>query len=216
MVSINSLVFDRSLVDGWYKADDNGRGQGWQDQKDPGQMTKVFMVEYYPEYSPVPSREVLNSLEMGRKNRVQKSNAEGICVLEHGVVKVKSGLQLIRVIEKKPQKPFGMAYKLSLTLLDQAFFRITMWCFESGMTGIRDTAVMTKFMQGGTFNQKLDDWGGWFIDPNGFGPQTPVMRNISEDEQYDQQFPNHPLSQLRSFLRRLEDSLSFDPARVYP
>lgn len=215
MVSINSLDFDRSLVEGWYKGDNTDRGQGWMDNRNPENMSRVFMLDYFPENAPLPGHEVLNNLELIWRDRIPKSNREGLCLLDLGAVTCKSSLQFIRTIEKKPMQPHGMAYQGTLTLVDLAFFRLTMWFFERGVTGMRDAVLMDQFMAGGTFDPELEDWGGWWVDPHGFGKQTPLMQNWGEDERFDAQFPEHPLSQLRSYLRKLEESLSFDPDKQW-
>ncbi|MDZ4834213.1 MAG: hypothetical protein SGJ27_10590 [Candidatus Melainabacteria bacterium] len=67
-------------------------------------------------------------------------------------------------------------------------------------------------MAQGSFDPTLEDWGGFFIDPYGFGKQTPLMHNLAEYAKYDEQFPDHPLSKLRSYLSRVIGSLTFDPS----
>lgn len=214
MADIHSLIFDWSIVEGWHKADDTDRGQGWLDH--PKQVTKTLMLDFFPENQSVPSKEILNRLDEVRQDRKEKANAEGMCLLEHEVITTKSGLQAIRVIEKKPMAPHGMAYNGSLTMLDIPFYRVQVWCFEVGPTGLRDSVILNEFMAQGTLNPELEDWGGWWIDPHNFGKQTPLMQNVAENAKYDSKFPNHPLSQVREYLRRIEDSLQFDPTRQPP
>jgi hypothetical protein len=206
MLNIHCLGFDYSLVDGWHKADNTDRGQGWMDNKEHPSI--VLMVDFFPENKPVSADSILEQIELVRIDRKQKANSQGLCLLEHEVVLAKNELKFIRVIEKRPQQPHGMAYTASLTLLDKAFFRITLWCFESGTTGMREAVLLDQFMRSGKFNPQMEDWGGWMIDPYGLGKQTPLMRNLSEDEKHDVRFPQHHLSQLRFYLRSLQDSLS--------
>lgn len=214
MINIHSLSFDYSIVDGWHHADNNPKGQGWLDHAK--QPTKALTLEFEPDTPPVPPDEFVKAIEIVRQDRRQKANADGMCLLEHSVITSRSGLKLVRVLEKKPMQPHGMAYLGSFTLLDLAFFRIQLWCFEVGPTGLRDAMILNEFMGGGTFNPESEDWGGWWIDPHGFGKQTPVMQNVAEDEKYDSKFPDHPLSQVRSYMQRLADSLEFDPMRSPP
>jgi hypothetical protein len=39
----------------------------------------------------------------------------------------------------------------------------------------------------------------------------PLVRNKAEREKYDQQFPLHPLTKLRSCMQRVKQTLVFDP-----
>lgn len=78
------------------------------------------------------------------------------------------------------------------------------------MTGLRDAIVMDTLL--GTGQITLDGAGGgkiagWAQDPYDPNVTAPLMRNLSEDEKYDAQFPGHPLSRLCSVLRQVQSSM---------
>jgi hypothetical protein len=48
---------------------------------------------------------------------------------------------------------------------------------------------------------------GWFMDPYDPKYKGEVIRSITDNEEYDEEFPNHPLSRLRSTLKTVRESL---------
>ena len=67
---------------------------------------------------------------------------------------------------------------------------------------------------------------GWAADPYDPDFEADVLRNQAEDERYDADFPDHPLSRLRRGLKDVEASLrlaesiktaaAFQPAPARP
>lgn len=51
---------------------------------------------------------------------------------------------------------------------------------------------------------------GWMKDPYDENIDLPYMMNLSEKEEYDKMFPEHPLSRLRKYLADLEKEMKFD------
>ena len=47
-------------------------------------------------------------------------------------------------------------------------------------------------------------------DPYDENIDLPYMMNLSEKEEYDKMFPEHPLSRLRKYLADLEKEMKFD------
>jgi hypothetical protein len=205
MVNIQSISFDEKLVQGWHKGDDTDRGIGFMDN--PQAPANVIMTDFNPFPLELPVR--LDDLYGIRQVYKKYANSDGCGLIEADVITA-AGLKVIRVIEKQKQEPHGMAYKGSLTIpLANAYFVLRAWCFEVGTTGVRDSLLAADFMSQGTFDPTKADWGGWWIDPLGLGPQ-PVRRNLAEDPKYDAQFPDHPLSRVRNYLSAIENSLHYD------
>ena len=126
---------------------------------------------------------------------------------QQGVVEIQSlrtaaGNEYTYTIVKTGKEPSGVQYTLTLhidqpeeVLQVQGFFE------EQGTTGLRDTfgyeaAVRNGLVKAGSFE-------GWAEDPYDPDYRKGLLRNLSENEELDSQFPSHPLSVLRGFLKML-------------
>ena len=114
-----------------------------------------------------------------------------------------------RTIVKAPQQPSGMAYVGCITLPWRDFsLVVTIECHEHGTTGIREAVMGELLMRSGQV--EIDDDGriaGWMANPYDPTFVGGLAKNLGEDEKYDGDFPNHPLSRLRPILRRMEGTL---------
>jgi|CZKR01.1.fsa_nt_gi hypothetical protein len=83
---------------------------------------------------------------------------------------------------------------------------------ERGTTGVREAVVTSNLMNAGKLT--LDDYKReWALDPYEpayRGVDRSVLRFTSDDESYDEQFPQHPLSKVRRVLRALPAAIQFD------
>jgi hypothetical protein len=109
----------------------------------------------------------------------------------------------LQVILKAPQQPSGMTYVGSLTLPFAEFsFVIKAQSFEVGMTGLRDAMVFAK-----SGIHVVDGVAhGWMQDPYDPAYRAPLLRNQADDERWDSDFPDHPLSRCRAILRSLRET----------
>ena len=65
-------------------------------------------------------------------------------------------------------------------------------------------------VQAGIINFGPDPrWDADLFDPSVHAPNT---RNLSDDEKYDNQFPDHPLSRARKILEQVLKTLKVDEA----
>lgn len=135
------------------------------------------------------------------------------------------GCLALRTIFKSPQQRTGMTYVGSIILPFRDFsYVLKVQCMETGTTGIRESVVAAQMMASGQVKLQKSGPGpqqlriaGWMQDP--YDPMTsaplttsaPLMWNLAEDKQYDAQFPDHPLSRLRSVLRQVQPSLRLAP-----
>jgi hypothetical protein len=121
----------------------------------------------------------------------------------------------VKMILKSPQEPSGMTYVGSFTIPFEAFSSVVKTqCCETGMTGLRDAEVLDMMLQSGTvrLDEPASTLVGWMQDP--YDPEfvAPVMRNLSEDPQWDDRFPDHPLSRCRRILEEAKASISLSEA----
>jgi hypothetical protein len=76
---------------------------------------------------------------------------------------------------------------------------------EHGTTGIREAVITGELMNQGklTIEAYETTWAQDPYDPSYSGIDRSTLRYMSDDEAYDQLFPQHPLSKVRRELQRL-------------
>lgn len=137
--------------------------------------------------------------------------AQGIGIIQCDLVTI-SGFGAAITIGKKVTrgKPAIYAGSLALPLPDKSFV-LSLYSQEVGITGLRDTAVFSLLSsQGSEFqlDEKTGKMIGWARDPYFPDYEGPCLRNQSEDQGYDSQFPDHPLSKVRVRLLELTQSVA--------
>lgn len=85
---------------------------------------------------------------------------------------------------------------------------------ESGTTGVREATITAEMFDDGrlTVEQYQRIWAADPYEPSLLVADQRVLRNISDDEQFDARFPRHPLSCVRTVLRELLTNVFADPA----
>ncbi len=127
-----------------------------------------------------------------------------------------AGIPAVETVFKFPQEPTGMTYVGSITLPFEAFsFVVRAQCAEHGITGMRDAAVLAGL------NLEIDESTGepvgWMQDP--YDPEfaEAVLRNRADDAEWDEKFPDHPLSRCRRNLGTAKTAVSLSgDVRVFP
>lgn len=126
-----------------------------------------------------------------------------------GLIAVKNGLttknnRYVTIIKKmKVQQDMPVAqvvYMLNMNVEFNGKIKFINGSFvENGCTGIRDSTVLNVFAS--NYRSVEEAMNSWCHDPydetiiNGF------LMNVSESEEYDRQFPDHPLSKCRELIR---------------
>ena len=126
---------------------------------------------------------------------------QGLIEVENG--KTKSGLSYIESIVKRfDAEHHGVSYCLTLSiqypnkiLMAHGFFN------ETGTTGIRDTMVYAALSESGKVKATEEGIEGWNKDPYDENFTRGNLKNCSEDKEFDQFFPAHPLSECRRILQ---------------
>ena len=80
---------------------------------------------------------------------------------------------------------------------------------EIGDTGLRDTAIVVKLMQEGKINVGKNGVEGWMQDPYDVNFKNNCLRNQSDDAIYDDSFPEHPLTQSRKLIAKIQEAIEF-------
>jgi len=120
----------------------------------------------------------------------------------------------LKLIMKVAQVPHGMTYLGSFTIPRRDFsYVLKVQCMEYGITGIREAVVWAQELARGRVlisqDKRLINWSADPYEPTFEGP---VLRNVADDERYDSQFPNHPLSRVRRYLNELESTIAISNA----
>jgi hypothetical protein len=103
-----------------------------------------------------------------------------------------------------------MTYLASLTIpFKKCSYVVKIQAVEVGTTGMRDTIIADELLKEGKITSGTESFEGWFSDPYkpSFEEGTPM--NLSEGITYDAKFPEHPLSQARSLLAKIEAEITF-------
>lgn len=106
-----------------------------------------------------------------------------------------------------------MAYIGSYTIPFKNFsYVVKVQCIENGITGIRDNTIFELMIRNGKIklNPEKQTVEGWMKDPYDESVHLPLMMNLSESEEFDSQFPEHPLSRMRKFLKHVEETIKID------
>lgn len=130
----------------------------------------------------------------------------GGALVELDVIQV-AGVRAVKLCIKVPQPESGMTYIASLTFPFESFsFVVKTQCAETGMTGVRDSVVFAKL--GMSVDADTGKVPGWAQDPYDPAFVVPLLRNRSDDAEWDEKFPDHPLSRCRRYLDSLSESIT--------
>jgi hypothetical protein len=83
---------------------------------------------------------------------------------------------------------------------------------ERGTTGVREAGVTAELMKAGKLTPQNfeSSWASDPYDASYHGVDRSVLRFISDDERYDERFPEHPLSKVRRVLAALPTAVRFE------
>ena len=188
--------------DNWREEATDAPSRVW--RNDAGDGLGLFYFDLPPD---IPA--ALTAIEELRQFYRSMATEAGGALIELDVVPF-DGLPGIRQIVKFPQSGGGMTYLGSCTIPRCSFsYVLKIQCEERGSTGLRDAFVLDHAIAQGDVSIGKDGvLVGWAADPYDPDFRAPVLRNQSDDERHDADFPNHPLSRLRRGLKDIESTLS--------
>ncbi len=120
------------------------------------------------------------------------------------------GIEAVEALFKFSQESSGMYYLASITIpFRDCSYVFKVQCPEYGITGMRDAAVVASL---GDADFESEDWQkSWAHDPYDPSHQGAVLRNQSDDEEWDATFPDHPVSRARRYLQEFRKTLVISP-----
>ncbi len=142
--------------------------------------------------------------------RKQEDLIEGIRQYLHenqGFIKVDTGDDYVYSIIKTMKEPSGVQYILTYQRFCKGFIvNIQGFFEESGITGLRDSTVYSILRNENIIGTDDDAFKGWAQDPYDANITIGARMNLSEDEEFDEKFPEFPLSLCREFVNTIVDN----------
>ena len=199
MRSLDSITFD---VSGFALQGDRDGARVWRAPTGDG-----VGLYYFPEPSYIEAD--LQSITAVRAFYRAQAMRSGAAIIEVDTPEVDSCLA-VRQIVKIPREPRGAVYLGSIVLMFRDFsYVIKVQAQEHGVIGLREAVVFDQKLRSGevTLDVEKETMPGWMRDPYDPSIVGGFAWNLSEAEEYDEQFPDHPLSRVRRVLKHLQATL---------
>jgi hypothetical protein len=150
--------------------------------------------------------------ERGEESEIRNWTREFAQGVSGGLIEAHTRHGETSFIFKQLQMP---AYLYTGTLVMQVLGMWVIWsttACELGTTGVREAVVAASLMnEGKLLPQEYEArWGQDPYDPAYRGVDNSVLRFLSDDDVYDEQFPQHPLSKVRRVLAALSNHVNYD------
>ena len=118
----------------------------------------------------------------------------------------------IKLIYKRLQMPAYVFTGMLMTQVRSDWLIWTVVAGEQGITGVREAVVTAQLINEGKLAPEDYErrWSGDPYDPSYAPADRRVLRFMSDDESYDAQFPQHPLSKVRHVLASFPHHATYD------
>lgn len=189
-ITINSI----SVPDfGWNKVEENDSRIVWVNLEE----SALILLNFFDIQPDIPNVKNLNFLKDFYRNSISEANGG---IVEVSLLEV-NNIPSVKTIFKIPQPESGMTYIASVTIpFENCSFVIKIQAAEVGTTGIRDAVILNKMLMNGEVAVGEDHLENWFEDPYNPNFKKGTLMNKSEQEKYDSEFPDHPLSVARKAI----------------
>jgi hypothetical protein len=159
----------------------------------------------------------LEDLDLARRHLAREYAQTG-CLIEANPITV-GGIRGIAQLWKHriPGRKHGLTFGATVFLAKttQTVY-ITYFMDEIGITGTRETYVLERLFrqEAGTTKATMDELMQLAQPPHPYDPELhgQLPFNRADDEMWDEQFPKHPLTCVRAWLRDLDRIVTVDPA----
>ncbi len=133
---------------------------------------------------------------------IHHSLAPNQALIEVDCGKTASGKNFIYSIVKTLKEPHGVQYFVMLHFWenDNSILNLQGFFDETGKTGFRDSMIFAVLCGHASHEEVQSKW--WF-DPYDDSFEHPALMNLSEKVDFDEMFPEHPLSLARNFISRI-------------
>lgn len=196
-ISVNSITVPDF---GWQVADQRSSIIVYVNESESASLS----VNYFAKQPDLPTAKDIEFLKSYYRELIYPNGG----LIETGFVTL-NGITAVKAIFKIKQ-PAGMAYVASVTIPFRDFsFVIKLQAIETGVTGMRDAVVTEKLLEKNEIS--VGDYGfeNWFSDPYDKNITSGVLMNQSEQQQYDSEFPGHPLTIVREGINKIVSEIQF-------
>lgn len=143
------------------------------------------------------SQKVIDELH----NALQDEDHVGLIAVQNGVTtKNNRYAAIIKKMKVQQDMPVDqVVYMLNMNVEFNGRIKFINGSFvENGYAGIRDSVVMNAFAS--NYKSVEEAMKYWNHDPYDDSINSGFLMNVSESEEYDHQFPDHPLSKCRELI----------------
>lgn len=189
---------------GWNKIEENKSSMKWVNDEE----TTLLSLNFFSIKPDLPTIKEIDTLRSFYRKTISKIKGG---LIEVDIVSINS-IAAVKTIFKIPQEETGMIYLASLTIpFEDYSFVVKIQSNEVGMTGMRDSFVLNKLLGNGEVTFANEGIENWFSDPYDPSLKDGTLMNKSEDEIYDEEFPDHPLTIARSLINEISKKIIFKP-----
>jgi hypothetical protein len=157
-------------------------------------------------------QEVLPNFEEADEVKVRKWSRDLAQSRGAGLVEAHKLEHSFNLVYKRLVRPAYIYTGMLLTLVRGSWLVWTIVAGERGTTGIREAVVTATLISERKLKPEEYElrWAQDPYEPGYRSVERAVLRSISDDESYDDQFPLHPLSKVRHTLALLPSSVKYD------
>ena len=173
------------------------------------EKTMMLSINFFSVAPNLPTAKDIERLRAYYRSEL-KSHEGGL--LQVDLIDLK-GFNTIKTIFKIPQEPSGVTYLSSLTIPFRKYsYVVKIQAPEVGVTGFRNSMIADELKRKKVTTVGEDGFDDWKADPYDPRITDGYLMDKSEDEQYDSRFTDHPLSQSRRLLKKIEAEIMFGSA----
>lgn len=155
-------------------------------------------------YSAIPSDK---AMPFNSRDQVI-AGIRGSLAQDQGIIEVETGITnsgkkyIYSIVKTVNRGSIGVQYSLMMHIGYYAdhVFQVEGFFDETGYTGGRDTAVFAILQKDGKIGPNYE---GWAEDPYDPEFKQGILMNASERENFDEAFPEHPLTQARILVKTI-------------
>ena len=139
-------------------------------------------------------------------NGIHQSLGDNQALIEVKAGQTNHNRQYVYSIVKTKGESSGVQYFMMMHVAyEDIAINVNGHFVEAGMTGMRDSMIWELACRKGLVS--ISDNSKWMFDPYDKDLKRPYMMNLSEKEECDELFPEHPLSQCRKFVKLIIERL---------
>jgi hypothetical protein len=171
-------------------------------------MLSVLTLNYFDKKPDLPCN--INDINNLRTFFVQSVNNVKGAVLNIDVIEIENILSLYHLFKVMTQN--GMLYIGTIIIPFMNFsYVIKVQSIEGSMKGIRESVIMDRLLSENII--KINDKNeieGWFNEKIYGLSFSELKSNLSDEEKYDSEFEDHPLTLVRNTIKHVKSTMNMD------